>query len=43
MIFLEYSIKVANTISYDASRNWAFVSGNHCRDGSEIRVYKLIF
>ena len=43
MIFLEYSHAVKKTISYDSSHNMAFVSGNHCQDGSEIRVYELIF
>ena len=43
MIFLEYSSTVKKTISHDSSFNHAFVSGNHCQEGSEIRVYDLIF
>jgi hypothetical protein len=43
MIFLEHSGKVERTITYDASFNMAFVSGNHCQDGSVIDVYRIIF
>ena len=43
MIFLEHQGKVQNTITYDASFNMAFVSGNHCQDGSVIDVYRIIF
>jgi hypothetical protein len=43
MIFLEHSRKVERTITYDASFNMAFVSGNHCQDGSVIDVYNIIF
>lgn len=43
MIFLEHNNKVDRTITYDASFNMAFVSGNHCQDGSVIDVYNIIF
>jgi hypothetical protein len=43
MIFLEHNNKVEKTITYDASFNMAFVSGNHCQKGSIIDVYRIIF
>ena len=43
MIFLEHNHQVQKTISYDASYTMAFVSSNHCQDGSVIDVYRIIF
>ena len=43
MIFLEHNNIVEQTITYDASFNMAFVSGNHCQAGSIIDVYRIIF
>jgi hypothetical protein len=43
MIFLEHNNKVEKTITYDASFNMAFVSGNHCQASSIIDVYRIIF
>jgi hypothetical protein len=43
MIFLEYSERVKNTITYDAIITNNFVSSNHCQDGSIIDVYRIIF
>lgn len=43
MIFLEYNQKLPKTITYDASYTMAFVSSNHCQDGSVIDLYRIIF
>jgi hypothetical protein len=43
MIFLELSEQIKKTISFNASFTLQFISSNHCQEGSEINVYRIIF